>query len=143
MTRRRRFTEDELNRIYERTSGKCHICRKKLAFKNYGRSKARAAWHVDHSRAVANGGTNRLSNLYAACIVCNLEEGTVSTRTARSWVGRSRAPLSPSKRKEAKAENALVGAALGGLSGAVFGPPGAILGALIGAAVGHDQDPDD
>lgn len=30
------FNDAMLNQIYDRTSGRCHICHKKLAYKNYG-----------------------------------------------------------------------------------------------------------
>lgn len=136
------FNEDELSQIYDRTSGYCHICHKKLAFKNYGKFGARAAWEVEHSNPQANGGTNRLNNLYPACISCNRSKGASSTATARAMHGKNRAPLSVDKRKKAKAGNALAGVALGAMVGAVAGPVGAFLGACVGAAVGHSQNPD-
>ena len=80
------FTDDQLDAIYDRTSGYCHICRKKLAFKNYGKLGQRGAWEVEHSRAQAKGGTDRLNNLYPACITCNRRKGTRTTRTLRSFL---------------------------------------------------------
>jgi hypothetical protein len=52
------YTSEQLNRIYDRTSGYCHICCKKLSFKHYGRYGERGAWHAEHSRPRARGGTN-------------------------------------------------------------------------------------
>ena len=40
------WTEDDLNDIFDGTSGKCRLCGKELAWKNYGVVGARAAWHV-------------------------------------------------------------------------------------------------
>jgi outer membrane lipoprotein SlyB len=64
------------------------------------------------------------------------------TRTARRWNGKTRAPLCPDKRKDAKFENGVTGAALGGLAGAVLGPVGALVGAITGACIGSSQNPD-
>ncbi len=88
------FTDEELNYIYDRISGYCHICRKKLAFKNYGLFGARSAWEVEHSNPKSRGGTNHLNNLYAACIPCNRSKNNLSTRTARAAYGNRKAPLS-------------------------------------------------
>lgn len=136
------FSDERLNKIYDRTSGYCHICHKKLAFKNYGVLGARGAWEVEHSNPQAKGGTNRLSNLYPACITCNRSKGASSTISARAKNGKSRAPLSAEKRKEAKTTNALAGGAVGGVIGAVAGPIGAFVGALVGAHLGHKGNPD-
>jgi len=73
------FSSEQLNQIYNRTSGYCHICHKKLAFKNYGVFGARGAWEVEHSNPQAKGGTNRLNNLYPACITCNRSKGASRT----------------------------------------------------------------
>jgi hypothetical protein len=137
------YTNAELEGIYDRTSGYCHICRKKVAFSNYGLFGARGAWEVEHSVARAVGGTNRLNNLYAACISCNRSKREGSTRSARAFHGHSRAPLSRVKRAEAKARNTAAGTAAGAaIGGALFGPPGAIIGGGIGALVGSSAELD-
>lgn len=135
-------SDDRLNAIYGRTSGYCHICGKKLAFTNYGCYGLRGAWEVEHSLPRVNGGSDRLCNLYAACISCNRRKRHFTTRTARRWNGRTRAPLSVSRRERAKAENALAGAGLGLLLGAPFGGLGAIAGPLLGGLLGSKQNPD-
>ena len=38
------FSTETRNDIYDKTSGLCHLCGIRLAFKNYGRSGARAAF---------------------------------------------------------------------------------------------------
>ena len=58
------MTNDRLNLIYDKTHGCCHLCHKKLAFINYGIYGAKGAWHIEHSKAKANGGTDHLNNLY-------------------------------------------------------------------------------
>jgi len=137
-----KFNDDQLNDIYDRTSGYCHLCHKKLAFKNYGIIGARGAWEVEHSKPQAKGGTNHKNNLYPACISCNRSKGASSTTSARAKNGKTRAPLSKAKRKSAKAENAVAGGALGAAVGSMFGPGGTVLGGLIGAVMGHKENPD-
>ncbi len=130
-------------RIYDRTNGRCHLCGKKLSFVNYGRPGAKASWHVEHSVARARGGTDHLNNLLPACIVCNLDKGTTTSRTARGWYGRKRAPLSKDRRDQANNTSAVAGSLVGGLLGGLLGgPPLAALGAAIGGVAGYSRDPD-
>ena len=136
------FTDDQRNSIYDRTSGRCHLCHKKLSFNNYGLHGQRGAWEVEHSIARAHGGTNRLNNLYAACIACNRSKGVRATRGVRAGNGYSKAPLAVHKRRETKRWNAIGGGLLGAIVGAAFGPPGAWIGGAIGAKLAHDQNPD-
>lgn len=137
-----RASEVQLNAIYDRTSGYCHICGKKLAFRNYGRYGQRGAWEIEHSIARTNGGTDRLCNLYAACIICNRKKQHLTTRTARRRNGRSRAPLSIEWRRRARFKNSLTGAALGFICGIPFGPIGMVTGPLVGGLAGHRENPD-
>jgi hypothetical protein len=137
------FDSDPLRRIYDRTEGKCHLCRKKLAFANYALAGGRGAWEIEHSVPRSNGGTDHLNNLYAACISCNRDKSDSSTRTVRSKNGFKRAPYSKSQRSE----NAWIGGTLGTVAAAFLVPPpirlGAmLLGAVIGATVGHEVEPD-
>ncbi len=61
-----RFTDDELNHIYDKNDGHCWHSGKKLAFTNYvGFARdpwSRGAWKVDHTAASARGGTEYLRN---------------------------------------------------------------------------------
>ena len=137
------FDQETLNRIYERTDGHCHICRKKIAKRNYGTIGARGAWEVEHSKPRAMGGTNKLNNLYAACISCNRSKGKTSTRAARSKNGFKAAPYSNAK----KTRNAWLGAgALGGLAWLLVPPqiklPAVLIGAALGGHVGKSSSPD-
>lgn len=137
------YTDEQLNDIYDRTSGKCHICHKKLAFTNYANPGARGAWEVEHSQPRASGGTNRRNNLYAACISCNRSKRAGSTRAARRRNGTTHAPLNRERRAAARLRSAVVGAGIGAVAGrALLGRGGGWVGGLFGAAIGHDRDPD-
>lgn len=137
------FSKTELRKIYDRTTGYCHICWKKLAFSNYGQMYSKGAWEVEHSNPKSKGGTNRLNNLYASCIKCNRSKNNRSTRSARAKYGRNRAPLSKDKRKVAKKSNATNYGIIGGLIGTIAGPVGAAIGAAFGAKIGYDKNPDE
>jgi len=126
-----------LNAIYDRTGGYCHICHKKLAFQSYAAFGRRGAWEIEHSVPRVLGGTDRLCNLYPACIRCNRQKQHVSTRTARHWNGQTRAPRSAERRRQLKSENTWAGAELGFLLGAPFGGVGAILGPIVGGYLGR------
>jgi hypothetical protein len=81
------FDAQTLNKVYDKTNGCCHLCRKKLSWNNYGSHGAKGAWHVDHSKAKANGGTHHMNNLFPACISCNIEKGTLHKTTIRKRKG--------------------------------------------------------
>lgn len=110
-------TDEDLTDIFERTDGRCHLCFVRLAFSNYGRFGERGAWEVEHSNPRANGGTDRLNNLYAACISCNRAKGTRPTRAVRGWRGYGAAPYSTAKRRSVRWGNAFLGALIGYLAG--------------------------
>ena len=134
------YDNETLNVIYDKTDGRCHICRKKLSFKNYGTLTARGAWEVDHSRPRARGGTDYLRNLMPSCTPCNRQKQDGSTQAARRSYGYSRAPLSREKRAELRDRNTLAGGGLGAAIGAVGGPVGMALGALVGGLLGSELD---
>jgi hypothetical protein len=138
-----RYDKTLLTQIYRRTSGYCHLCHSKLAFKNYGRPDNRGAWEVEHSVPCSKGGTDHLNNLFAACVICNRDKSNTTTRTARGWNGKKCAPLNPLKRKQAKFDNGFSGAIAGGFAGGLIaGPIGLIVGAVTGACVGSSNNPD-
>ena len=137
------FSKEQLRKIYDRTYGYCHICKKKLSFSNYGYYGLKGAWEVEHSNPKSKGGTDRLNNLYASCISCNRSKNNKSTRSARAQYGRTKAPLSKEKRTEVRKNNSITGGVLGGIIGSVAGPIGTALGASIGAKFGYDKDSDE
>jgi len=83
-----------------------------------------------------------VNNLFGAHINCNREKSDLTTRTARSWHGNTRAPLSPEKGKEVRTTNAVAGGVIGGIVGVVLGAWGVAIGAGIGAKIGHSLKPD-
>ena len=91
------YSDDRLNDIYGKTNGRCHICRTKLKWKHYGISGSWGGWEVDHSNPKANGGSERMSNLYPACIPCKRAK---STRSQRRLYGYQSAPESREERVE-------------------------------------------
>lgn len=139
-----RFSDERLNDIFDRTDGACHLCGKRLSWSNYAVLGARGAWEVDHSRPRVLNGSNRLNNLYAACISCNRRKQHGSTRSARASHGRTAAPLSAQAKARRRRRNAAkygaaaaVGAALLGASG-----PVGLLAVGVGAFLGHEAEPD-
>lgn len=131
-----------LKRIYDRTSGYCHVCGKKMSLTNYARPGRKGAWEIEHSVPRAKGGTDHPNNLFGAHIICNREKSDCTTKTARSWHGRTRAPLSRERKKRARASNTVGGAVIGGLIGLVGGPAGVLFGSLVGAGIGNSVKPE-
>lgn len=135
-----RYSNDTLLALYDKTAGRCHICRKRLLLSNYGILRARGGWEVDHSRARARGGSNYRRNLLPACIPCNRRKLAGSTRAARRAYGFKRAPISRSEMLRRRMRNAsFLGtliAALGALLFASDRAGGALLGAMLGVMLG-------
>lgn len=136
------YTQQDLDAIYARTNGRCHICGMKLARKNYGNASTKAPWHVEHSIPRAVGGTDHRNNLFAACIDCNLEKSDGSTRSARRRNGRTRSPLSRKMKTTVRNRRGLTGAAVLGTAGWLIAPELMLVGAAAGALLGHFMDVD-
>ena len=80
-----RWSDKQLNDIFDETDGICYLCGKKLAWKNYGDPGERGAWEVEHMRPLSRGGSNSVKrNLLPACIPCNRKKGTM---TVNKWFG--------------------------------------------------------
>jgi hypothetical protein len=145
------YSDDQLNTIFDRTAGRCHICGGRLTFAHYGESDKPRGWEVEHSNPRANGGTDRLNNLYPAHVPCNRSKGAGSTRAARAQHGRTRAPMSLEQQEEARIANMAGGGLLGLLgagllaraaAGLAFGPGGVLVCMLVGAFLGYNADPE-
>ncbi len=77
------YSQHDLKTIFERTDGRRHLCGKQLVRGNHGAPQGtRGAWHVEHSNAKANGGTDHGRNLLPGCVACNLEKGAKLTTSA-------------------------------------------------------------
>ncbi len=131
----------KLKQIFRRTDGRCHICHRKLNFKHHGKRGFSGAWHIEHSVPRANGGTDRLNNLYPACIDCNHAKGVLSTRSARGMCGKTRAPYSRAKKDAIRESNVGTGVVIGTIIGSVGGPWGMLIGAAIGGMIGNENPP--
>ena len=135
------FDPKRQDAIFKKSAGRHHICRKKLARKNYGVVGARGAWEVEHSVSQAAGGTHHTHNLFPACIPCNRSKRDSSTK-ARGQHGYRAAPLS----KEKKTGNAWLGGPGGTIAVRILlaslGPLGIAAGAVIGTVIGSDYKPD-
>lgn len=136
-------SDEKLNRIYDKTRGKCHLCHKRLAFKNYGIVDARGAWEIEHSKPKSMGGTDHLNNLYAACIGCNRQKSNGTNHSVRSRNGVRKAPLSNRARTKQRLENTVAGMAAGAAIGRFLGPGGAVVGGAIGGLIGGDKNVDE
>jgi len=139
MGRRRRFTQEEKRKIFESTDGRCHLCWQPLRFERYGQE-----WEIDHSRAVARGGSDYVRNLKPAHISCNRSKQDRDSRSVRRAKGApTRAPLSKAKKARIRKRRAL-GRGLGGgfLGWLLGGPSGAAIGVLLGTTLGLG-DPDE
>ena len=136
------YTDDELTSIFDRTDGCCHLCFEELTFSNYGQFGTGGDWEVEHSNPRANGGTDRMNNLYAACISCNRSKGTRSTRVVRRWRGYTAAPFSKDKREALRWRNTLLAAVIAYLAARYLQVPLAWLCMLVGAWLGHQIEPD-
>ncbi|HMV26885.1 MAG TPA: HNH endonuclease signature motif containing protein [bacterium] len=134
------YDHTKLKKIFERANGRCHLCHKELALRNYGIQGARGAWEVDHSLPKASGGSDHLNNLLPAHISCNRRKQDDSNRKIRSAYGYSKKPLSKTESISRKESNTLAGGTVGLLIGLCFNPLAAIGGALFGAAVAFEAD---
>jgi hypothetical protein len=91
------FTEVDKETVFEKTKGKCTYCGKKLSYQNYGVYGAWGSWHIDHGRARARNGSDRLNNLFAACISCNLLKSDAGSGSFR----KSMRPLKAQRKQAA------------------------------------------
>ncbi|MGJ5819947.1 HNH endonuclease [Paludibaculum fermentans] len=138
-------SKDELKRIFDRSSGKCHLCHEWLSFEEYGKVKAQGGWEIEHSKPRAKGGTNHINNLYPACVACNRSKGTKQASQVRSSRGKTRSPLNSKQREKAKSDQAAKGLGVGTLAGYLLDPTGGVLtavGLVLGGLIGRSRDPD-
>ena len=82
-----------------------------------------------------------MNNLFAACIECNIEKGTMSSRTVRSLYNNTRAPYRKEKKQEIREDNIATGMVIGGIVGLIGGPWGVTIGATLGGMIGKSNSP--
>lgn len=135
------YPDDQLNQIYDKTDGRCHLCGKKLAFSNYGGHGAKAPWEVDHSLPRSRGGAQHLRNLLPACVSCNRSKQDGYNRTVRAANGLKRSPKSRERRERDTDRRIATGAGVGVVLGGILGGPvGAAVGGALGGLIGADED---
>lgn len=139
MATRKGYTNEELNSIYDKTDGYCHICHRKLAFCNYGAFGEKGAWEVDHSQSLKRNGSSTFQNLFPAHITCNRSKQASSSKTARAKAGYGRSPYSLREKAQKKNEAGGIGALTAGAAAALVGlsPMGILLSAATGALCGR------
>jgi hypothetical protein len=126
---------------FQRTDGRCHICRATLIFKLYGKLNVPGAWEIDHSNPLAVGGTHTRRNFLPACPGCNRSKQHRTTRSARAQHGYMRAPVSAQKQLQRRTNNTIVGGGIGAVAlGVVAGPPGILFGVVLGGFLGNMED---
>jgi 5-methylcytosine-specific restriction endonuclease McrA len=135
------YSSDDLRSILESTDGRCHLCAKPLREANYA-AEGDGGWEVDHSRAVANGGTDHGNNLRPACRSCNRSKGTRDAAAFRAETGLKRPLLSKSARDKKRAQHGAIGTLVGSVCW-VAGPAAGAVGTVVGALVGAAFDPGD
>lgn len=74
-----KYSDEELNYIYDKNNGYCWHCGKKLSWKNYGKPGEKGAWEVDHSVPLSRGGTGYLRNFVPSCVECNRSKGDLAS----------------------------------------------------------------
>jgi hypothetical protein len=76
---RRRFSRDEIKRIWIQSNRKCYMCKKKWKLAE----RSRTGWHIDHLIPNIGGGkeTEMMENFRVACARCNLGKGRGYTST--------------------------------------------------------------
>ena len=140
-----KYDDELLESIFDKTSGKCHICWKKLSYSNFGRYGQRGAWEIEHSVPKSYGGTDNLNNLYPAHIYCNRHKSNRSTRAARAEYGHTRAPYSEEKIKKIKQDKSLIGGFSGFILAALLeaNPVGLLIFTIGGIFIGSSMGPEE
>lgn len=136
-----RTDAERRRRVLERSDGRCHLCGKRAAARNYGKVGARGAWEIDHDVPRSKGGTDHLNNLRAAHCSCNRAKGARSSRAARAKYGRTAAPMSAAQAEDARCKAGLASAALAVVLIGGAGPAIAGIVGVIAYCFGHDANP--
>ena len=83
-------TKEALDYIYRKTNGYCYHCGKKIARKNYGKTRVRGAWEVEHGNPKSRGGVDDRRNWFPSCVSCNRKKGTMTTTEFRRQMEKAR-----------------------------------------------------
>lgn len=64
-----RWSDQQLQEIFEKSDGRCNVCSAGHRMGGYGRY-----WEVDHRYPVSRGGSDDIENLSVCCVGCNREK---------------------------------------------------------------------
>ena len=81
--KRRRVSKADIRKLWEKQKGRCAMCGRRL--KPY-------AYHVDHKKPIALGGSNSIRNLQLLCPECHM----IKTQEDRKKISRRRQKKSKS-----------------------------------------------
>lgn len=132
-------------RVFDKTTGRCHLCGGGLYFNNFGTMGSKGAWEIEHSIPRSKGGTDHLNNLYPAHINCNRSKSNRSTRSVRAKYGKTRAPYSEKKEAEVRIGNSILGGGTGLMVGSYLRlpNPGLAVFMLLGTTIGYLREVDE
>jgi hypothetical protein len=63
-------------KVFSKSNGQCHYCEVKLDL--------HGDWHIEHQTPLSRGGPDRMENMVAACVPCNIKKGTKTEEEFRS-----------------------------------------------------------
>ena len=69
-----KYNDSDRQQIFDHTNGRCHYCKEKLEFKDYGKKNKPGSWEVDHIIPKAMGGPDYIYNLAPVHPWCNKEK---------------------------------------------------------------------
>lgn len=102
------YDTSRLQRIFDKTGGRCEYCRTDLVWSSYGSPDNIGSWEIDHSVPQSKGGTDHLNNLFPACTECNRQKGDMTGQAFRRKLQRQQ----PDPLAELLKAGAVIGGAL-------------------------------
>ena len=130
-----KYSFQRLVKIFKKTEGCCHVCKKKIDFKLYAKLHHKNGWQiVDRSRTEASGGNSAITNLWPVHAQCKLGQRTGKSRNARKAQEYSH---SSTEKRIQKDRREIVGGLVGGTLGLAAGPAGVVAGAALGVEIGR------
>jgi len=64
-------------RVFEKTRGRCHRCKRKLVFASHSKFGKRGAWSIELIKRQFSYMGDYFHNLYPACMRCEGQEGRI------------------------------------------------------------------
>ncbi len=86
-----RYTDEQLERIFNKYCGKCFFCSCRLKFAAYGNRRHSKGWEVDHGNPSSKGGKHDARNWKLACWRCNSQKGNKTSTEYRTYLKKQNA----------------------------------------------------